>query len=267
MQTIYSQIIWAELGMKDYKIHTEPWAKTEKLVLDWIRETDIERVEKVLFDLSWITRISYEDYYDGPFFGFSQRDDEVLKKTPGHKCDLAIHDTGMLPSVLRMAIQTRMSPEELRFIANILEIFNERTRKPSGTCSLERNEESYGYKLVAGIEIEENSKIEIKMKANQIMAFLLVATEKVRPESYWMDPKMLPVFQELEALGLIKSDPQFGDDPSVIWRVTPEGEKFISILESAGEYYTAQRQAKKDAEELLEKAKTKWNSVMDSLKF
>ncbi len=103
------------------------------------------------------------------------------------------------------------------------------------------------------------------MKANVILAFLAFAdgTSDQLPSSD-------PVYKEIEELGLIKSKEVIIDSAggkANVWHVTPEGTKLIGLMESAGEYYTAQRQAKKDAAEIMEKAKSKWNSVMDSLKF
>lgn len=53
MDTIYSRIIWKELGMEDYKIPEHSWEEVEKLVLDWVKNNSKEKVEEVLFDQSW----------------------------------------------------------------------------------------------------------------------------------------------------------------------------------------------------------------------
>ena len=150
METIYSRIIWHELGLKDYKIHLEPWEKTEKLILDWIENNDLEKVEEVLFDISWIRKSTYESYYDGPFYGFSQHEDAVLDKLEGIKADVVIHDTGMLPSILEMAIRTRMSPSDFMFIAKILEAFWKKVPK-NEACSIKEIE--WGYKLEESKEL------------------------------------------------------------------------------------------------------------------
>jgi hypothetical protein len=158
MDTIYSKIIWEELELKDYKIHKEPWERTEKLILDWIRENPLEKVEEVLFDLSWIRKITYETYYDGPFYGFSQHSDEVLDKLDGYKSDVVIHDCGMLPSILEMAIRTRMSPSDFRFIAQILEEFWKKVPKKESctteSCSIDSG--NWGYKVEPGKEPNES---------------------------------------------------------------------------------------------------------------
>ena len=120
------------MDLKDYKIHLEPWKKTETLILNWINDTELERVEEVLFDLSWIRKSTYENYYDVPFYGFSQHDDEVLSKLDGIKADIVIHDCGMLPTILEMAIRTRMAPSDLLFMAKILEAFWTKVPKNSG---------------------------------------------------------------------------------------------------------------------------------------
>jgi len=95
MDTIYSKIVWDELGntYKDFKIHTQEPGVVDKMVLDWVKEAPIEKVEEVLFELSWIRKTTFETYYDGPFYGFSQRDEETLDKIKGtYKCDMLIHD-------------------------------------------------------------------------------------------------------------------------------------------------------------------------------
>jgi hypothetical protein len=144
METIYSKIIWDELGLKDYKIHLESWSKTEELILDWVRNNELEKVEEVLFDLSWIRKSTYEDYYDGPFYGFSQHADDVLKNLEGTKADIVIHDCAMLPTILEMAIRTRMSPSDFTFMAKLLEEFWKKVPKKE-SCSTEGL--NWGYKL------------------------------------------------------------------------------------------------------------------------
>jgi len=144
MDTIYSRIIWEELDLKDYKIHLEPWEKTETLILNWINDTELERVEEVLFDLSWIRKSTYEDYYDGPFYGFSQSEEDALKKSKGIKADIVVHDCGMLPTILEMAIRTRMSPSDFIFMSKILETFWKKVPKDE-SCSIDKIK--WGYKL------------------------------------------------------------------------------------------------------------------------
>ena len=260
MESLYSRIIWGEMGRKDFKIHTADPKDVEKMILDWFRTEDLEKVEKLIFEMSWITKTTFETYYDGPFFGFSQQTDEELMKQEGHKCNILLHDIAMVPTILEMSIRTGMSPSELRLIADIMEIFYSRLPTEKETCSLSRvmNHETFGYKLQPALEIPNK----IDMKANVILAFLAFAEGKSDKL-----PSFDPVYQEIESLGLIKSEDSFGDVPGKTWKVTPEGEKFISVLESAGEYYTAQRQVKQDAAELMEKAKSKWNTIMDTLKF
>jgi hypothetical protein len=149
METIYSKIIWDELKLKDYQIHKEPFEKTENLILDWIRQSPLEKVEEVLFeDLSWLRKVTYESYYDGPFYGFSQKEDEVLEKNEGLKADIVIHDTALLPTILEMAIRTRMSPSDFRFIAQILEEFWKKVPKKEPSCSIDSG--NWGYKVESG---------------------------------------------------------------------------------------------------------------------
>jgi hypothetical protein len=144
METIYSKIIWGELGLKDYKIHLEESEKTRNLILGWVRDTDISKVEEVLFDLSWIKKTTYETYYDGPFYGFSQHEDQVLDKLEGHKCDLLIHDSGMFTTILEMAIRTRMNPSEFILMSQILEEFWKKV-PVNESCSSDGH--NWGYKV------------------------------------------------------------------------------------------------------------------------
>lgn len=146
METIYSKVIWGELGLKDYKIHQEKPEKTENLILDWIKNTDLEKVEEVLSELSWFRKISYESYYDGPFYGMSQSDDEVLEKMEGGiKADIVIHDIGIMTSILDIAIKTRMNPSSLVFIAKILEEFWKKVPE-NYTNPNDDNGHNWGYK-------------------------------------------------------------------------------------------------------------------------
>lgn len=129
METIYSKILWGELGLKDYKIHEEDNGKTNQLILDWIKETPLERVDEVLFsDLSWIDRITDDGYYDGQFHGINQRVENKMYKTDDGEpqSDIVIHDCGLLPSILHIAIKTGSQPEEFYFIAKILEVYYEK---------------------------------------------------------------------------------------------------------------------------------------------
>lgn len=129
METIYTKIIWDVLGKKDYKLHKEEPQKTEKLILDWIKSTPLEKVDEILFkDCSWLDKVTAEDYYDGFFYGFSQE----AKDTESQK--IMIHDMGMLPTLLHMAIKVKFAPSELRFMADILEAYYEKLPKDT-TCS------------------------------------------------------------------------------------------------------------------------------------
>ena len=145
MDTIYSKIIWDELGFKcsEYKIHEEPWERTEGLILDWIKKTPIEKVNAVLFGedgLSYLQSITYEDYYDAPFYGLNQRDkDKRIKRDDGSvEPDIIVHDTGLFPTILHIAIKTKMAPSEFAFMAKILEAYWEKFPKQEpGTCSMD----------------------------------------------------------------------------------------------------------------------------------
>lgn len=128
MHSIYSKIIWEELGKADYKIHREPTEKTEQLIIDWIKDTPIDKVDEVLADISWVTEITDAGYYDGTFHGINQRtEDERPKNDDGEpQNDLVIHDTGLVPSLLFMCAKLRLHPDELRFIAKMLEAYYDR---------------------------------------------------------------------------------------------------------------------------------------------
>jgi hypothetical protein len=142
METIYSRIIWKELGMKDYKIHEEPFEKTDGLIIDWVKNNSIEKVNEVLFDISWIDTITNSGYYDGQFYGINQREkDKQYKHEDGKpQPDLILHDTSMFTSILHLSIKTRLSPDELIFMAKILEVYYEKLPKQT-TCSINETEE------------------------------------------------------------------------------------------------------------------------------
>lgn len=137
MHTIYSKIIWGELGLEKYKIHEEPLEKTQGLILDWIKKNPIEKVEKVLYeDLSYLSNVTYENYYDGPFYGINQREkDKRVKRDDGTvEPDLIVHDTGVLPTILHIAIKTGMEPSDFIFMAKVLEAYYEKP-KPKPACN------------------------------------------------------------------------------------------------------------------------------------
>jgi len=48
--------------------------------------------------------------------------------------------------------------------------------------------------------------------------------------------------------------------------ITDKGNKLIKHLEASCEYFEAQYSIQKDAEELIKKAKDKYNSILDNLK-
>lgn len=124
MHTIYSKIIWEELNLKDYKLHKEDPQKTEQLILDWVKDTPIEKVDEVLGDLSWVYEVKDDGFYDGTFYAINQRNEEERPKKDGEvENDMVIHQNGIIPSLLFMSLKTGVYPEDLRFIANILEIY------------------------------------------------------------------------------------------------------------------------------------------------
>lgn len=140
MNTIYSEIIWDQLNLKDYKIHLEPWDKTENLIIDWVRDNTLEKVNEVLFGLSWIYRIVDDGWYDGQFYGLNQREKDKQYKHDDDKVqsDIIIHDGGILPSFLHVAIKSGMNSSELRFMANLLDVYYEKI--PKSSCEIRRNE-------------------------------------------------------------------------------------------------------------------------------
>lgn len=135
MKTIYSKIIWEELGLKDYEIHKEPCEKTESLIIDWVKNNTSEKIEQVIAEISWVHDITDEDYYDGQFYGITQRDKEEQKKSLTGKAepDLIIHDTGLFPSMLLIAMKTGFPSDEFIFMAKILEAYYEKLEK-NNTC-------------------------------------------------------------------------------------------------------------------------------------
>jgi len=131
METIYSKIIWNELGLKDFKIHdVEPKLVTD-MVIDWVKTADFDKVEKVLFDLSFFESISYETYYDGPFYGINQRSKEKRDELyeGEYKCDVIVHHLNIFETVFHLLAKTNFSPNDLRFMAELLEVFQAREPK------------------------------------------------------------------------------------------------------------------------------------------
>lgn len=138
METLYSKILWDELGLKNdkgdlFEINKAEIKEINKYILDWAKSTEFDNLEKVLFELSLINKYTYEMYYDGAFFGFSQnkKNDTII-----------IHDNNMMPTILAMAIKTYMNPNDLRLAADILDVFYERMPKQPNS--------EYGYKLEKG---------------------------------------------------------------------------------------------------------------------
>lgn len=139
METIYSKIIWDELGMREYKIHEEFGDKTDELIINWVRETPLEKVNEILFsELSWIDRIDDDGYYDGNFYGINQRVVDKMYKTDDGKpqSDVVIHDVGIFPSILHIAIKTGMHVSELKFMAKLLEVYYEKLPKIESVCAV-----------------------------------------------------------------------------------------------------------------------------------
>jgi hypothetical protein len=141
METIYSRVIWRELGLKDYKIHEEPWNKTEALIIQWLKDTPIERVNEVIKDLSWLESVTFEGYYDGSFHGINQREKENRLKTPNGDPDpdITIHDTAIMTSLIHLFSKIGVSPSELRFIANFMEEYQKKLPK-SESCEFSLKE-------------------------------------------------------------------------------------------------------------------------------
>lgn len=118
METIFSRVIWKELGLHSYKIHEEDSQKTYKLILDWVKDTEFKKVEEVLFDLSWLESITYEGYYDAPFYGINQNERSEIDVP-----DLQINDIGIFMSLFHIACKTQIDPSHIRFMADLLEIY------------------------------------------------------------------------------------------------------------------------------------------------
>jgi hypothetical protein len=141
METIYSRVIWRELGLKDYKIHMEPREKTEAHIINWVKGTPLEKVNEVINSLSWISSVVNEGYYDGPFYGINQRKDEARYKDDKGKLesDLLLHDCGVIPTMLHILTKVSASPSELRFCADLLEEYQKKLPKVEG-CSIDMRE-------------------------------------------------------------------------------------------------------------------------------
>lgn len=141
METIYSRVIWHELGLKDYKLHIEPREKTEALIIDWVKETPLEKVNEVINEISWVSSVVRESYYDGPFYGINQREKEDrYKDEEGNpQSDLVIHDCGIIPTMFHILSKISASPTELRFCADLLEEYQKKLPKIEG-CSIDMEE-------------------------------------------------------------------------------------------------------------------------------
>ncbi len=135
MRTIYSEIIWNQLGLKDYQIHKEEGDKTNKLILDWVNDSSLEKVQEVLFGLSWINKVVDNGWYDGQFYGFNQRTVPLPPNEDGTpQSDLMIHDCGMLPTIFHMALKTGVGTDELRLIADLIDAYDKKLPK-ADACS------------------------------------------------------------------------------------------------------------------------------------
>ncbi len=142
MITIYSEILWKELKLEGYKIHEESPEETDRLILDWIKNTPLEKVNELLFKkLSPINTITDEGYYDGQFYGVNQREkqDRIKNEDKSPAPDIMLHDCLVLPAFLHIAIKTNFNPDEFRFLAKLLEAYNEKLPKEEKSCSVNNN--------------------------------------------------------------------------------------------------------------------------------
>ena len=107
--------------------------------------TPLEQVDQILFKegLSWISRVTNEGYYDGPFYGFNQREkDKQHKSDKGRiEADLIIHDCGILPTFFHMAVKTGFAPSEFIFLSKLLEAYYEKMPKDKQCKSWNEMEE------------------------------------------------------------------------------------------------------------------------------
>lgn len=143
MNTIYSRIIWEELNFKDYKIHEEPFEKTENLIIGWIKDNPIEKVNEVFNELSWLHSVTDEGYYDGQFFGLNQRKKEDRNKHEDGttKADILIHHCALEPFMFFTAIKTGVSPESFEFVAKLLRAYYEKLPKKVNSCNIVEREQ------------------------------------------------------------------------------------------------------------------------------
>jgi len=98
MNTLYSKVIWGELGMTDYEIHNHPQSDIDTLIIKWVTDTPYDRVVKVIDDLGLHEMCGNlhqnVDYYDGNFHSL-----ELPSK------ELYFHDVSLLPFVLMFFIK------------------------------------------------------------------------------------------------------------------------------------------------------------------
>ena len=113
METIYSRIIWDKLNKKDYKIHLQPWQKTDKLICQYFESLSADEIIEFLEkDMSWIDIEPEVDYYDGHFHKLKQK-----------KHNLKIHDCGLVPTLLHIILKLNIAPSELVLLKKLLEIY------------------------------------------------------------------------------------------------------------------------------------------------
>lgn len=144
MHTIYSKIIWEKLNLKDYKIHEESSEKTDELIFGWINDNSLEDVQKFFFnELSPISKITSQSWYDGQFYGIVQKSDEFRTKREDGSLmpDLILHDNDLIPSMLFMAMKTGMSPEDFIFMGKILEKYYEKNPPHTWRNDMDEDEE------------------------------------------------------------------------------------------------------------------------------
>ncbi len=138
MDTIYSKVIWGELGYtpNTFKIHEAEEGVIDKMIIDWVKTAEFEKVEEILFGyLSPLSSVTYESYYDGPFYGINGSDKE--KKEQIHatdnegdfRCDILSHHSEIFPAIFHIAAKTNLGADDLRFMADLLEAYQKREPK------------------------------------------------------------------------------------------------------------------------------------------
>jgi len=83
--------------------------------LDYFHSLSLDELQEEIDAMSWIEVEKNVDYYDGSFHKIHQGDPE--------KNSIDLHDTGILPTIIKMCVSLQLEVSEINFIAKVLEIY------------------------------------------------------------------------------------------------------------------------------------------------